>query len=96
MPIALVSLVDSRRQWFKACYGVDMRETDRSVSMCTHALDHDGVLVVPDTMQDERFVGNPLVTGPLHIRFYAGAPCSHQTASRSARSAFSIQCRASS
>ncbi|WP_189012226.1 HD domain-containing phosphohydrolase [Deinococcus malanensis] len=74
VPIALVSLVDSRRQWFKACYGVDMRETDRSVSMCTHALDHDGVLVVPDTMQDERFVGNPLVTGPLHIRFYAGAP----------------------
>ncbi|SMB97628.1 HD domain-containing phosphohydrolase [Deinococcus hopiensis] len=74
VPIALVSLVDVRRQWFKACYGVDMRETDRSISMCTHALEHDGVLIVPDTTLDERFAQNPLVTGPLHIRFYAGAP----------------------
>ncbi|WP_198170441.1 PAS domain S-box protein [Deinococcus arboris] len=73
-PMALVSLVDAERQWFKACYGLDFRETSRSVSFCAHALEQDGVLVVPDARQDPRFVDNPLVTGELHIRFYAGAP----------------------
>ncbi|WP_198170905.1 PAS domain S-box protein, partial [Deinococcus arboris] len=73
-PIALISLVDAERQWFKACYGLDFQETPRSISFYAHALDHDGVLVVPDARQDHRFADNPLVTGDLHIRFYAGAP----------------------
>jgi len=74
VPIVLVSLVDERRQWFKSCYGLDLRQTDRSMSFCAHALWADDVLVVPDATQDERFADNPLVTHEPRIRFYAGAP----------------------
>ncbi len=73
-PIALVSLVDDKRQFFKARVGLDVAETSRELSFCRHALAHDDILVVPDAWKDPRFADNPLVTGEPHIRFYAGAP----------------------
>lgn len=74
VPVVLISLVDESRQWIKSCFGVDLTQTDRSISFCTHALDSDGIFQVPDALADERFAGNPLVLGEPHIRFYAGAP----------------------
>lgn len=73
-PIALVSLVDHSRQWFKACFGLGTRETPREHSFCAWCVFDQQRLVVPDATRDPRFVDNPLVTGPPHIRFYAGFP----------------------
>ena len=73
-PIALVTLVDTDRQWFKARVGLDVCETPRSSSFCAHAMRGTGIMQVPDARRDARFAGNPLVLGEPHVRFYAGAP----------------------
>ena len=74
VPMALISLVEEDRQWFKAKVGLDLCETSRDVSFCSHALRRPGLFIVPDASRDPRFVDNPLVAGDPHIRFYAGAP----------------------
>lgn len=74
MPIALVSLVDAERQWFKARLGVEDRETTRDTAICAHVVASGAALEVPDVPADARFADFPLVVGPPHIRFYAGAP----------------------
>jgi phosphoribosyl 1,2-cyclic phosphodiesterase len=73
-PISLITLVDAERQWFKSHAGFPATESPRDESMCAHAILGDDVLVVPDTLDDERFADNPAVTGPARIRFYAGVP----------------------
>lgn len=74
VPIALVSLVDENRQWFKSCVGLDVAETPRDVSFCGHAILGDGIFIIPNAKEDERFADNPLVTGEPHVLFYAGCP----------------------
>lgn len=74
MPIVLITMVDTGRQWFKARVGMPLCETGRDVSFCGHAIMQDDIMVVPDALDDPRFVDNPLVTGDPHLRFYAGAP----------------------
>jgi PAS domain S-box-containing protein len=74
VPTALITLIDEERQWFKSCFNFDARETDIGVSFCVHAVHQGEMLVVEDATEDPRFKDNPIVTGPPHIRFYAGAP----------------------
>ena len=73
-PIALISLIDNDRQWFKARGGIELPETARDISFCAHGLISDEPLIVSDALQDARFADNPLVVGKPYIRFYAGVP----------------------
>jgi GAF domain-containing protein len=73
-PIALVSLADARRQWFKAKVGILINETPRDISFCGHAIAHKDVFIIPDADVDSRFFDNPLVTGLPWVKFYAAAP----------------------
>ena len=73
VPIAMVTFIDKDRQWFKACFGSDLRENTRALSFCSHTILNDGVMVVPDALLDQRFRENPVVLN-MGLRFYAGAP----------------------
>jgi GAF domain-containing protein len=81
-PIALVTLVDAERQWFKARAGLDAAESHRDVSICAHAILGADVFQVPDALEDDRFADSPAVTGPSRLRFYAGMPVALADGSR--------------
>lgn len=73
-PIAIITLIDAHRQWFKARVGLSPQETARDISFCAHAITQPGPLVVRDALDDARFRENPMVTSDPYIRFYAGSP----------------------
>lgn len=73
VPVAVINFVAEDRQWFKSEIGLGVRETPLDVSICRHAILQKGLFIVPDTLEDDRFRNNPLVTGEPHLRFYAGA-----------------------
>lgn len=80
MPISTISILDSNREWFKSCVGLDATEGERAISFCGHALYAKDMFIIEDTLQDERFADNPMVVGPPFIRFYAGiALLDHKT-----------------
>ncbi len=81
-PMAVLTLVDERRQWFKAAVGMPVRETDRSLSFCAYTIEGEGPFIVPDAGNDPRFAGNPLVTGEPGIQFYAGVPLASSSGAR--------------
>jgi len=74
VPISLIGLVDRDRIWLKSRRGFDLAEAERDTSLCAHVVSMNTAVIVPDTLKDERFADNPMVTGPPHIRFYAGIP----------------------
>jgi len=73
VPVALITLVDAERQWCKARVGTPVCEIGRDLSLCAHAILQPDIMVVPDTLADARFADNPLVSGDMNVRFYAGA-----------------------
>ena len=78
-PISIVSLLDQDRSWFKSSFGLPRGEVDRKYSICSHAILQPEVFIVEDTALDERFADNPIVSGDLNVRFYAGAPLTSST-----------------
>jgi len=74
VPIALLSLIDEHRQWFKSRVGLPLSETPRDISFCGHAILGEGIFIIPDATADDRFHNNPLVIDEPNIRFYAGCP----------------------
>ena len=75
IPIALITFIDDKRQWFKSHHGTEVTENLRELSFCTHAITSgEDIMVVPDPLRDERFANNPMVTGPTKVGFYAGVP----------------------
>ena len=74
VPMAMISLVDANRQWYKSCLGVSRRETSRDEAFCAHVVYNREPMVIADALQDARFADNPLVTGDPRVRFYAGYP----------------------
>ena len=80
VPMSMVVILDSSREWFKSCVGFEQKEGPRAVSFCGHALMASNIFIVEDTLEDSRFADNPMVIGPPFIRFYAGvALFDHQT-----------------
>jgi len=73
-PVALISLIDAERQWFKSRVGTTVQQTSRDIAFCDHAIRHHDMFIVPDATKDERFRDNPLVASEPNVRFYAGAP----------------------
>ena len=73
-PIAAMTLIDEDRQWFKASIGLEIPGSTRDISFCGHTIADDRMMVVPDTLRDDRFTDNPLVSSAPNIRFYAGVP----------------------
>jgi GAF domain-containing protein len=73
-PMAMISLVDEKRQWFKSRVGLSLNETPRDLSFCAYAINQPDLFIVPDATKDDRFAGYPLVTSEPKVRFYAGAP----------------------
>lgn len=73
-PVSLLTFLDQDRQWFKSRVGLEIQETPREFAICAHAICQPDLFIVPDTLADERFAHNPLVTGEPHFRFYAGMP----------------------
>lgn len=73
VPISTITIMDADREWYKSCQGLDVREASREISFCAHAMLAKNLFIIEDTLKDERFRDNPMVTGTPHIRFYAGA-----------------------
>jgi GAF domain-containing protein len=73
-PMAMVSIVDEKRQWFKSRVGIPDSETPRDIAFCSRTIQQSDLFIVPDALEDDRFRNNPLVISEPHIRFYAGAP----------------------
>src|SRR5262249_27027252 len=74
VPVALITLIDQDRQWFKSACGIDIQETPRDVSLCSHTIFNRAPLILPDALADERFSDNPYIREAPRIRFYAGYP----------------------
>lgn len=80
VPISTISIIDSNREWYKSCQGLNDQEGDRAISFCGHSLLAKDLFIVQDTLEDERFKDNPMVIGSPYIRFYAGiALLDHKT-----------------
>lgn len=72
VPISTITIMDEKREWYKSCQGLSTKEAPREISFCAHAMLSRQICIVEDTLEDLRFVDNPMVTGEPHIRFYAG------------------------